>query len=110
MKIIHFRLFMRKKGSMSIHASNRLLNFLTTNVNADVSFCIMLYCNISMDIAALSMGISQADVINNVETAVLAKSLDTMKETGAGLIDMMDRSAMERSVNPDIGANIDIMV
>ena len=52
MKIIHFRLFMRKKGSMSIHASNRLLNFLTTNVNADVSFCIMLYCNISMDIAA----------------------------------------------------------
>ena len=53
-----------------------------------------------MDIAALSMGISQADVINNVETAVLAKSLDTMKESGAGLIDMMNRSAMERSVNP----------
>lgn len=63
-----------------------------------------------MDIAALSMGISQADVMNNVETAVLAKSLDTMKETGAGLIDMMDRSVMERSVKPDIGANIDIMV
>ncbi|HJF43848.1 hypothetical protein [Coprobacter fastidiosus] len=52
MKIIHFRLFMRKKGSMSMHASNRLLNFLIINVNADVSFCIMLYCNISMDIAA----------------------------------------------------------
>ena len=63
-----------------------------------------------MDIAALSMGISQANVMNNVETAVLAKSLDTMKETGAGLIDMMDRSVMERAVNPDIGANIDIMV
>ena len=59
-----------------------------------------------MDIAALSMGISQADVINNVETAVLAKSLDTMKESGAGLIDMMNRSAMERSVNPELGANI----
>ena len=54
-----------------------------------------------MDIAALSMGISQADVINNVETAVLAKSLDTMKESGAGLIDMMNRSAMERSVIPN---------
>ena len=61
-----------------------------------------------MDIAALSMGISQADVINNVETAVLAKSLDTMKESGAVLIDMMNRSAMERSVNPELGANIDI--
>ena len=52
-----------------------------------------------MDIAALSMGISQADVINNVETAVLAKSLDTM-----------NRSAMERSVNPELGANIDITI
>ena len=60
-----------------------------------------------MDIAALSMGISQADVINNVETAVLAKSLDTMKESGA---DMMNRSAMERSVNPELGANIDITI
>ena len=63
-----------------------------------------------MDIAALSMGISQADVINNVESAVLAKSLDTMKESGAGLIDMMNRSAMERSVNPELGANIDITI
>ena len=63
-----------------------------------------------MDIAALSMGISQADVINNVETAVLAKSLDTLKESGAGLIDMMKRSAMERSVNPELGANIDITI
>ena len=63
-----------------------------------------------MDIAALSMGISQADVINNVETAVLAKSLDTLKESGAGLIDMMNRSTMERSVNPELGANIDITI
>ena len=63
-----------------------------------------------MDIAAPSMGISQADVIHNVEPAVLAKSLDTMKESGAGLIDMMNRSAMERSVNPELGANIDITI
>ena len=52
MKIIHLRLFMKKKGSMSMHASNKLLNFLTINVNADVSFCIMLYCSASMDIVA----------------------------------------------------------
>ena len=63
-----------------------------------------------MDIAALSMGISQADVINNVETAVLAKSLDTLKESGAGLIDMMNRSAMERSVNPERVSHIDITI
>lgn len=48
MKIIHFRLFMRKKGSMSMHASNRLLNFLIINVNADVSFCIMVVLAISL--------------------------------------------------------------
>lgn len=64
----------------------------------------------TMGIASLSMGMSQADVINSVGTAVLAKSLDTMKETGAGLIDMMDRSVMERSVNPELGANIDITI
>ena len=43
MKIIHFRLFMRKKGSMSMHASNRLLNFLIINVNVDVSFVVLQY-------------------------------------------------------------------
>lgn len=64
----------------------------------------------TMDIASLSIGMSQADVINSVGTAVLTKSLDTMKETGAGLIDMMDRSVMERSVNPELGANIDITI
>lgn len=64
----------------------------------------------TMGIASLSIGMSQADVINSVGTAVLAKSLDTMKETGAGLIDMMDRSVMERSVNPELGANIDITI
>ena len=42
MKIIHFRLFMRKKGSMSMHASNRLLNFLIINVNADVSISLWI--------------------------------------------------------------------
>lgn len=64
----------------------------------------------TMDIAALSVGMSQVSVMNSVGTAVLAKSLDTMEQTGSSMIDMMERSMMEKSVNPNLGANIDIMV
>ena len=53
---------------------------------------------------------SQASVMNNIGTAVLAKSLDNMKQSGEGMIDMMNRSTMERSVNPNLGSNIDIIV
>ena len=60
-----------------------------------------------MDIAALSMGLSQTRVLNEVGTAVLAKSLDTMDSSGEQMVDMM-KSSMELSVNPAIGANIDV--
>ncbi|MCI9201264.1 MAG: putative motility protein [Lachnospiraceae bacterium] len=60
-----------------------------------------------MDIAALSMGLSQTRVLNEVGTAVLAKSLDTMESSGEQMVDMM-KSSMELSVNPAIGANIDV--
>ena len=63
----------------------------------------------TMDIATASVGMSQASVMNNIGTAVLAKSLDNMKQSGEGMIDMMNRSTMERSVNPNLGSNIDIM-
>ena len=60
-----------------------------------------------MDIAALSMGLSQTRVLNEVGTAVLAKSLDTMESSGEQMVDMM-KSSMELYVNPAIGANIDV--
>ena len=60
-----------------------------------------------MDIAALSMGLSQTRVLNEVGTAVLAKSLDTMESSGEQTVDLM-KSSMELSVNPAIGANIDV--
>lgn len=60
-----------------------------------------------MDIAALSMGLSQTRVLNEVGTAVLAKSLDTMESSGEQMVDMM-KSSMELSVNPAIGVNIDV--
>lgn len=63
-----------------------------------------------MDIAGLSMGLSQAQVVTDVGTAILAKSLDMMETAGDGMVAMMERSMMENSVNPNLGGNIDIMV
>ncbi len=63
-----------------------------------------------MDIAALATGMSQTQLMTNVGTAVLAKNLDMVEEMGDGMIDMMERSMMENSVNPNLGSNIDIMV
>lgn len=56
-----------------------------------------------MDIAALSMNMSQQQVMTNVGIAVLDNSISTMEDAGAGMIQMM-----EQSVNPNLGQNIDI--
>ena len=61
-----------------------------------------------MDIAALAMTMSQINIQNDVGTAVLSKALDTQESMGNQIVNMIDRSAMEVSVNPNIGSNIDI--
>ena len=61
-------------------------------------------------VAGASMAMSQTQLMTNLSTQVLAKSLDSMQESGAGLIDMLERSVMENSVMPNLGGNIDLMV
>lgn len=63
-----------------------------------------------MDVSALSMAMSQIRMGNDVGTAMLSKSLDATEIEGAGIMKMIDAAAMERSVNPAIGGNIDISV
>ena len=58
-----------------------------------------------MDVANLSMNLSSSRVINDVQGAVLKKSLDTLETTGDGLTKMM-----EASVTPNLGQNIDISI
>lgn len=41
---------------------------------------------------------------------MLDKALDTNQELGQGLMKMIDSAAMERSVNPHIGSNFDMIV
>lgn len=63
-----------------------------------------------MDIAGLSMDLANISTASKVGTAVLSKALDTNEQMGAGLVQMIDAAAMERSVNPAVGGNFDLKV
>ena len=61
-----------------------------------------------MDIAGLSMNMAMMDVQTQVGNKMLSKAIDLGEELGAGVVDMVDAAALERSVNPAVGGNIDI--
>ncbi len=65
-----------------------------------------------MDMGLVSMAVNfnAARTISDVSTAMLAKALDVNRQTGEGMIELLDSGAMERSVNPSVGSNIDISV
>ncbi len=63
-----------------------------------------------MDIAGVSTALANVSVQSQVSTAVLSKAMDTSEELGAGMVQMIDAAAMERSVNPDLGANFDMRI
>ncbi|MBR1702103.1 MAG: YjfB family protein [Lachnospiraceae bacterium] len=63
-----------------------------------------------MDIAGVAMAMSTNRVQSQVGTAVLSKAMDTNEALGQGLVQMIDSAAMERSVNPNVGANFDLRV
>ena len=59
-----------------------------------------------MDIAGLSMAMASTNLQNKVGTAMLGKAMDTNEALGQGLVQMIDSATMERSVTPELGANI----
>ena len=63
-----------------------------------------------MDIAAVSMALSQVDLGAKVGTAMLDKAMESNEELGAGLVRMIDSAQMELSVNPNIGGNFDVRI
>lgn len=63
-----------------------------------------------MDIAGVSTALSNVSMQSQVSTAVLSKAMDTNEALGAGMIEMIDSAAMERSVNPAVGSNFDMYV
>lgn len=63
-----------------------------------------------MDIAGLSTAMAVNRVQSDVSIAVLDKAMDTTEALGEGMVKMIDSAAMERSVNPNIGANFDMYI
>lgn len=63
-----------------------------------------------MDIAALSLSMAQQNISQSVGVAMLDKTLDVAKVESSDIISMIDSAALERSVNPMVGGNIDICV
>ena len=56
-----------------------------------------------MDIAALSMGLSQMQIAQEIGVSVMKMAMDTSEVQVADLTKMM-----EQSVNPHVGGTIDI--
>ena len=63
-----------------------------------------------MDIAGLSMAMASNNLQTKVGTAVLGKAMDTNEALGQGIVQMIDSAAMERSVTPELGTNIDLRI
>ncbi len=59
-----------------------------------------------MDIAALSMAVSQMNVGTQVSMAVTKLSMDTAEQSSNMMTEMLRN--MEQSVNPNVGKHIDI--
>ena len=65
---------------------------------------------VCMDIAGVSMALAQVKAQNDVGVAVLDKALEMNDVQGDAMVDMMNKSAMELSVNPGVGGNFDMVV
>lgn len=63
-----------------------------------------------MNIAGLSINMSMINTKSQVGTAVLSKVMDTNEAMGQNMVAMLDAAAMERSVNPAVGGNVDLRV
>lgn len=63
-----------------------------------------------MDIAALSMGLSQMKISQQVNVSVMKMAMDSAQTQTADLTQMINDNTrmMEMSINPHIGGSIDI--
>ena len=63
-----------------------------------------------MDIAALSMGLSQMKVAQQASISVMKIAMDSAKGQAVDMTKMLEANTkmMEQSVNPHLGKNIDI--
>lgn len=63
-----------------------------------------------MDIAGLSTAMATMELQTEIGIAMLDKTLDLGETLSEGMAEMIDAAAMERSVTPSVGANVDIRI
>ena len=65
-----------------------------------------------MDIPSLSIALSQSKLYQEIGVSVMEMAMDSIKMQGTDLTKMMETTTkiMQRSVNPNIGGNIDISI
>ena len=65
-----------------------------------------------MDIAALSTGLSQMKIAQEASLSVMKMAMNTSKTQMNHMVEMMQDNAkmMELSLNPNLGATIDVRV
>jgi len=63
-----------------------------------------------MDIAAISMGLSQMNLQQQASISVMKMAMDTAVMQSVDMTEMLEvnTKVMEQSVNPHIGGNVDI--
>ena len=61
-----------------------------------------------MDIVSLSMALSAQELSSQVSMAVTKLNMDQMEQSGTALVENM--KAMELSVNPNVGSQIDLSI
>jgi hypothetical protein len=64
-----------------------------------------------MDIAPLSMALSQMNVRQEASVSIMKKTMDQVESNGQGVVKMLQESsvsAMEQTVRPHIGSQFDI--
>lgn len=64
----------------------------------------------AMTIPELSTQMKSDQLMTEVGTMMLAKTLDQVQAGGEGMVDMMSRSMLEQTVNPNLGGNVDILI
>lgn len=63
-----------------------------------------------MDIAALSMGLSQSKVHQQVDISVLKMAMDSSEMQAAEMLKMLEANMqiMEQMLHPHLGGNVDV--
>ncbi|HLS67035.1 MAG TPA: YjfB family protein [Pseudogracilibacillus sp.] len=61
-----------------------------------------------MDIAAMSMALSQANVKQQASLAVMKKAMTTTETNAQGLIDMLNQSVGNNAPHPYLGGKVDV--